>query len=103
MNILSFIAVIALAITLVEGLYILLRDPRSEHNRLFLLICLSISLWLIGGAFGYSAQTAEEAFSWFKVASPGFIFMHTFVLHFTLRYTGFFRTNWLYQIGRAHV
>ena len=35
MNILSFIAAIALAITLIEGFYILLRDVKSETNRLF--------------------------------------------------------------------
>jgi len=88
----------ALALTLVEGLFILLRDYKSINNRLFLLICLSISLWLFGGAFGYSANTVEEGFFWLKVCSPGYIFLHAFVLHFTLRHTGFFRTNWLYLL-----
>jgi len=97
-NILSFIAVMALALTLVEGFFIIFRDYKSANNRLFLLICLSISLWHFGGAFGYSARTAEEGFFWLKVCSPGYIFLHAFVLHFTLRHTGFFRTNWLYLL-----
>ncbi len=88
----------ALALTMVEGLFILLRDHKSVNNWLFLLICLSISLWLFGGAFGYSAQTAEDGYFWLKVCSPGYIFLHAFILHFTLRYTGFFRTNWLYLL-----
>ncbi len=88
----------ALALTLVEGLFILFRDYKSSGNRLFLLISLSISLWLFGAAFGYSARTAEDGFFWLKVCSPGYIFLHAFILHFTLRFTGFFRTNWLYLL-----
>jgi hypothetical protein len=98
MNILSFIAVLVLAITLMQGLYILFRDLRSESNRLFFLICLCISIWLFGCAFGYSAQTREDAFFWLKAASPGFIFLHAFVLHFALRYTETIKSNLLYLL-----
>lgn len=98
MNILSFIAATALAITLMQGFYILSRNFRSESNRLFFFICLSISIWLFGCAFGYSAHTREEAFFWLKVTSPGFIFLHPFVLHFTLRYTETVKNNLIYLI-----
>ena len=98
MNILSFIAAIALAVTLIEGFYILLRDVKSETNRLFFLICLAISVWLFGGCFGYSAQSREDTFFWLKVASPGFIFMHTFVLHFVCRYAGKIKGGLVYVI-----
>ena len=87
-----------LAITLMQGLYILSRDLRSESNRLFFFICLCISTWLFGCAFGYSAQTREDAFFWLKVASPGFIFLHAFVLHFALRYTETIKSNLIYLI-----
>ena len=98
LNVLSFIAVIALTITVLEGIFILLIDRRSRDNRLFFMICVSISVWLIGGAFGYSAHTREEAFFWLRVASPGFIFMHAFVLHFTLGYTGRVSGPWTYLL-----
>jgi DNA-binding CsgD family transcriptional regulator len=98
MNIFSFISALALAITLIEGLYILLRDYKSEINRLFFLICLSISVWLFGGCFGYSSQNREDTFFWLKVTSPGFIFMHAFVLHFILRYTELIKSRLIYLI-----
>ncbi|HPR38764.1 MAG TPA: LuxR C-terminal-related transcriptional regulator [Spirochaetota bacterium] len=98
MNILSFAAVAVMAVTMTGGLVVLSRDSRSETNRLFFLICLSISIWLFGGAFGYSSSTKEEAFFWLKVTSPGFIFMHAFVLHFTLNYTKITRGKWIYLL-----
>lgn len=98
MNCLSFFATIALAISIVEGFYILCRDFKSEANRLFFFICLSISIWLFGGAFGYSASTREDAFFWLKVTSPGFIFMHAFVLHFAIRYTDIIRSRLVYLL-----
>ncbi|HDP81480.1 MAG TPA: hypothetical protein ENN21_11615, partial [Spirochaetes bacterium] len=98
MNILSFIATLALAITLMEGLYILLRDPRGALNRLFFLISLCLALWLLGGAFGYSSPTREGAFFWFRVSSPGFIFLHCLVLHFALRYTGVAGGAWTWLL-----
>ncbi len=98
MNPLSFIATIVLAITIIEGIYILLIDYKIEANRLFFFICLSISIWLLGGAFGYSATTKEEAFFWLKVSSPGFIFMHPLVLHFSLRYTKVLKSKFIYLI-----
>jgi DNA-binding CsgD family transcriptional regulator len=98
MNILSFIAAVALTITLIEGLIVLSKDYKSETNRLFFLICLAISIWLFGGCFGYSALRREDAFFWLKVASPGFIFKHAFVLHFVLIYTGIVRSRIFYLI-----
>ncbi len=96
MNLLSFIATIVLAVTIIEGVYILLIDYRSETNRLFFLICLSISIWLFGGVFGYSSLSKEEAFLWLKITSPGYIFMHAFVLHFVIRYTGIIKIRLIY-------
>ncbi len=92
-NILSFIAVVAFTITLIEGLFILYIDFKSRGNQLFFLICLAISIWLVGGAFGYSAETSDDAMFWLTMSSPGFIFMHAFVLHFVLRYTGFIMSS----------
>lgn len=98
MNILSFIASIALAITLMQGFYILFRNFKSESNRLFFFICMCISIWLFGCAFGYSAHTRDDAFFWLKITSPGFIFLHPIVLHFTLRYTETVKSNLIYLI-----
>ena len=98
MNLLSFIATIVLAVTLIEGVYILLIDYRNEANRLFFFICMSISIWLFGSAFGYFSSTREEAFFWLKVSSPGYIFMHSLIFHFTLRYTNILKSRWIYLL-----
>jgi len=98
MNLLSFFATLALAITIIEGLFILLRNPESVANRLFFGICLCISIWLFGCAFGYSSSTSEEAFFWLKVASPGYIFMHALILHFVCRFTKIIKIKWIYLI-----
>lgn len=98
MNLISFFATLALAVTLIEGFLILSRDYRSSSNRLFFLICMSIAVWLTGAVFGYSAPTEEMGFFWLRVASPGFIFMHAFVLHFTLRFTNVTKSRWIYLL-----
>lgn len=98
MNLLSFAATLALAVSLIEGIYILAQNYRSSANRLFFFICLSIAVWLTGAVFGYSAPTEEEGFFWLRMASPGFVFMHAFILHFTLRYTGFLKNRWTYLL-----
>ncbi len=98
MNLLSFAATLALAISLIEGVYILFQDHRSSANRLFFLICMSIALWLTGAVFGYSAPTEERGFFWLRVASPGFVFMHAFVLHFTFKHTGVLIGRWVYLL-----
>lgn len=98
MNLISLFATLALAVTLMEGIYILSRDHRSSANRLFFMICMSIAIWLAGGTFGYSAPTEEWGFFWLRVASPGFVFMHAFVLHFTLRFTDVAKSRWIYLL-----
>ena len=98
MNLLSFAASLALALSVTEGVYILAQDHRASANRLFFLICICIALWLTGAVFGYSAPTEEKGFFWLRVASPGFVFMHAFVLHFTLRYTGVLKSRWIYLL-----
>ncbi len=98
MNILSFTATIVFTLSLAEGLYIILSDFRSVANRLFMLICLSIALWLMGALFGYSAPDRESVVFWFKFASPGFIFLHAFTLHFVCRYAGLFDNRFIFLI-----
>lgn len=87
----------ALTLALVQGGYILSRDISSVANRLFFMISLAMALWLFGAVFGYSSATAEEGLFWMKVASPGFIFLHAFVLHFVARLSGL-RSRLIYLV-----
>ncbi|TAL39796.1 MAG: hypothetical protein EPN93_00700 [Spirochaetes bacterium] len=88
MNILSFTGIVVFTASLLEGLYIISNDARSGANRLFLAISLSIAVWLLGASFGYSAGNRDQVVFWVKLCSPGFIFLHAFILHFVSRYTG---------------
>jgi len=98
MNLLSLLATIAITITTLEGICILRRDIKSSSNRLFFLISLCIFIWLLGGVFGYSSAEKENALFWLKLSCPGFIFMHSFVLHFCLKYTKITRSKFIYSI-----
>jgi DNA-binding CsgD family transcriptional regulator len=93
MNVLSFLSAIVFSITLAEGIYILFNDIKNGLNRLYFCICLAISIWLLGASFGYSAHSRDEVVFWFKLCSAGFIFMHAFILHFVVKYTGFTRSK----------
>ncbi len=84
----SFFAAAVLTLALVEGFYILAHDPRGTANRLFFCMAACIALWLLGVGLGYGSASENEARLWFRVASPGFIFLHCCTLHFVLAYTG---------------
>ena len=98
MNYLSFIATIVFTITLTEGIYIYLKNPESVVNRLFLYMTLCLCNWLLGAALGYSANTREEVFFFYKLSSSGFIFLHAFTLHFTLKITEIHKKDYLKKL-----
>jgi DNA-binding CsgD family transcriptional regulator len=84
----SFLAAVVLTLALVEGLYILRQNPHVMANRLFFCMTACIAVWLLGLGLGYGSRTGDDARRWFKVASPGFIFLHCCTLHFVLAHTG---------------
>lgn len=88
MGAISFLAACVCTLALVEGFFVLRNNPRSLENQLFLGMSLCIALWLAGISIGYSTFSEESARFWFRVASPGFIFLHCFTLHFVLIHTG---------------
>ena len=88
MGLISFLAATVLTLALVEGVYILRQNPRGTPNRLFFCMAVCIALWLLGAGLGYGSATEEQARSWFRVSSPGFIFLHCCTLHFVLAFTG---------------
>jgi DNA-binding CsgD family transcriptional regulator/PAS domain-containing protein len=84
----SFLAAVVLTLTLVEGVYILRQNTRRISNRLFFCMAASIAVWLLGAGLGYGSATVGEARTWFRISSPGFIFLHCCTFHFVLAYTG---------------
>lgn len=84
----SFLAAVILTLALVEGLYILAHNPHGMPNRLFFCMAVCIAVWLFGVGIGYNSVDEAEARFWLRVASPGFIFLHSCTLHFVLAFTG---------------
>jgi DNA-binding CsgD family transcriptional regulator/PAS domain-containing protein len=87
MNYLTFIATIIFTVSLGEGVYIFVKNPKSPINRLFFFMTLCLCFWLFGGAIAYSGRTKEEVILFFRISSFGFIFLHAVTLHFSIKIT----------------
>jgi DNA-binding CsgD family transcriptional regulator len=88
MNPLSFASCVVFCIATAQAFFVLYLDPRSEVHRRFCAMTLCLSLWLFGAMWGYAAPTEERALLWFRICSPGFLFLHPATLHFCATLTG---------------
>ncbi|MBP7603060.1 MAG: PAS domain-containing protein [Spirochaetes bacterium] len=82
MNILSFFGAFSFCFAIFQGVYVLAQDARAAANRLFFGITICIALWSLAAAFGYSASERTDVFMWVRVSTFGYVFLHTFTLHF---------------------
>lgn len=73
---------------LAGGIFVFLRDMRSRVNLSFLLICLSVAVWLLSTGVGYLARTPEVAAAWFRIDNVGVIFISVNVYYFISCYLG---------------
>ena len=88
MHILSVIALFELLGISSVAVLVFRQKPHDSKTRLFTAMLASLAVWLFGGMFAYSAASIEQAVFWFKVCSPGFLFLHAFTLHFALEFCG---------------
>jgi DNA-binding CsgD family transcriptional regulator len=98
MNILSFLSAIIMTVILIQGFFVLINDIKSEANRLFFILCLFVSVWLMGGSFGFSSSTKEEASFWVRFASIGYISFQPVGVHFVSSYTKTVKSWLIYLI-----
>ncbi|MDA3900919.1 MAG: LuxR C-terminal-related transcriptional regulator [Spirochaetes bacterium] len=84
MNILSMFAFFSALFALFQGLFVLYLNCRSKIHILFFFVTICLSYWSFCAVFGYSANTVAEVFSWLRLSTPGFAFLHVFTLHFIL-------------------
>jgi len=66
------------------GLWVFTKNPDQKLNRLFLLLCLSVSWWSLGYGLMYCADTADLALALSRVGVAGAILIPTLFYHFTL-------------------
>jgi PAS domain S-box-containing protein len=70
------------------GTFVLARDARSAPNQTLSVLFFSISWWAFSEFMWNNAATAGEAMRWLKIGEPGYIFLGSFYLQFTLAFTG---------------
>ena len=65
------------------GFFVFTKKRNSNVNLSFLLICLSVAIWLFSTALGYFSKVPEIAKIWFKIDNFGVIFIPINVYCFT--------------------
>ncbi|UCD14547.1 MAG: PAS domain S-box protein [Thermoplasmatales archaeon] len=84
MNPSLYIAFFSGILNLSIGIYLLLKNPKSNINRLFLLIVMSIIIFNIGEFFTRLSITAEEALFWGRISYAVLWLCPCFALHFSM-------------------
>ncbi|HHX61588.1 MAG TPA: EAL domain-containing protein [Epulopiscium sp.] len=85
--ILSVIFTLLIFIYLLLGTYIIRLNPKSSLNRLFLAVCIAMSIWSLGFAIGITAQGPESALLWRRVSAIGWTMVYSIILHFLILLT----------------
>ncbi|MBN1613086.1 MAG: diguanylate cyclase [Deltaproteobacteria bacterium] len=101
MNLLSISSFFAVVVYLYLGIYALHLDIHSRLNRIFGLLCLSLSVWSFGYAFVYAAPDKPSVWFWFRISSLGWCTFGGISLHFLLvltRKEKILKQWWLYPL-----
>lgn len=85
--ILSVMFVSLIFIYLFWGIYIIKLNPKSSINRLFLAICIAMSVWSLGFALSVVATDYDAALFWRRVSAIGWANVYSFILHFLILLT----------------
>ena len=83
----SVLFYIAFSIYLFLGIYFIYINPKSNLNRLFLFICISLCIWSFGFSIATSSPTMETALYWRRFSAIGWTSLHALLLHFFLLLT----------------
>lgn len=89
----------AFAVYVFLGLYIFFRNTKSNLNRIFFMLCLSLCTWAFCFSIINSAPDHQTAILWRQLSAFGWGIMHSFSLHFLIILTendGIFKKKWLY-------
>ena len=86
-TIFSLIFFLAFMFYVVIGVYSVTRNINKKLNLLFVLICLSISVWTYGFAISNSLHSYEEVLVWRRFSALGWSFTFSFILRFVLELT----------------
>lgn len=68
MSFLSLMAVLLLMMYLYMGIYAYISNKRAALNIMFLLLSITLAIWMIAGVFIYSDQNNTKPWIWYKMA-----------------------------------
>lgn len=86
-SIFSLIFLLTALISIFLGLYIVKLNPKSNINKAFLFLCISLSLWSLGFSFANSAESLNESILWRRFAALGWTSIVSITLHFLILIT----------------
>jgi hypothetical protein len=72
------------------GLFVLFREHGSLIGKLFLLMCLSVSLYLVATGVNYASRDDAMSLLWIRISQLGSVFIPTTVLLLTVARLGLF-------------
>lgn len=100
-HLLSLCSILASALYICLGAYILRSNPRARLNRVFFLACLSFLFWSFSYTFLPGAPDKEQAWFWFKMSAPGWTLSPALLLHFLIlmsRNEAWLERRWVYPV-----
>ncbi|MGE5422373.1 MAG: EAL domain-containing protein [Ignavibacteriales bacterium] len=100
-DIFSIVFFVSFAVYIFLGIYILSLNSDKTLNRVFFLLCLSLSIWAFCFSIANSAPDHAMAYFWRRASTLGWATMYGFLLHFILILTErsrFLENKWIYPL-----
>lgn len=97
----SLIFFIAFAIYFMMGIYTISLNAKRMLNRLYFVACIALAVWAFCFSIANSAQDAEIALFWRRLASIGWGTVYSILLNFYLIVTerkALLKKKWLYVL-----
>lgn len=82
--IISLLFFLLMCVYLFWGIYIIRLNRKSSVSKVFLLTCISLSIWSFGFAMANSAQYAGTSLFWRRISAIGWTSIYSLMLHFLL-------------------
>ncbi len=80
----SFLFLLAAFTYATIGVYLLSRNIKASLNRLFFLICCSLTIWAFAYALAHTAPDHDAALFWHRISALGWGTVHSLILHYYL-------------------
>src|SRR5947209_1799225 len=86
-SIYAFISILATTVNFVHAVFVLLKNPRSQINRLWCLAAMCLVVWGCGEIIMRTTTEVAQASIANRLGGIGFRLLPSFFLHFTLVFT----------------